>query len=150
MKSRAWTVGHEVTTDEIHPSRYFSLKEEKLKKGLLERVKPGFSERVKQGDVIVAGRYFGMGSGRESAVRAIRAVGIRCIIAESFARYLFRNCINLGIFPLIVEDALERIDEGDILDIDPERGSIDNISKGTHIESKKLSNRMINIIKSNV
>lgn len=144
--SRARLFGHEITTDEIHPGRFYSSDEETLVKGLMAGIKDDFYRSIRSGDVLVAGRYFGMGSGRESAVRAIKLAGIKYIIAESFSRYFYRNCINHGIYPLEVEDALKKFNEGDELDIDLESHRIFNITQNARIEFKPLPKEMIKII----
>ncbi len=130
MKGRARVFGDDVTTDEIHPGRYYSTDPDILKRGLMAGLNENFYTTVKPGDILVAGRYFGMGSGRESAVKAIKHIGIRYIIAHSFSRYFYRNCINNGIYPLEVNSAAYEIKEGDLLKIDLEEGSVRNISSG--------------------
>ncbi len=134
MKGRARVFGHDITTDEIHPGRYYSTDPEILKKGLMAGIDKNFHSTVKPGDILVAGRYFGMGSGRESAVKAIKLVGIECIIAHSFSRYFFRNCINQGILPLVVRGVDRKIKEGDILEIDMRARTINNLTEDTVLE----------------
>ncbi len=143
---RARTFGHDITTDEIHPGRFYSTDEKTLVEGLMADIREDFHRTIEPDDVLVAGRYFGMGSGRESAVRAIKLAGIKHIIAESFSRYFYRNCINHGIYPLEVEDALDKIQEGDRLDIDLESDIIHNRTQHTKIKFKPLPEMMIKII----
>ncbi len=143
---RARTFGHEITTDEIHPGRFYSTDKKTLLKGLMAGIEENFHRTIEPDDVLVAGRYFGMGSGRESAVQAVKLAGIEYIIAESFSRYFYRNCINHGIYPLEVEDALDKIKEGDRLDIDLESNIIHNRTKDIETEFKSLPEMMIKII----
>ncbi len=143
---RARVFGHEITTDEIHPGRFYSTDEDTLVKGLMAGIDEGFYRTIEPGDILVAGRYFGMGSGRESAVQAIKLAGIKFIIAESFSRYFYRNCINHGIYPLEVEGILQMIDEGDELDIDMKNNTIRNRTKDTVMTFDPLPDMMIKII----
>ena len=104
-----------VTRDESDPQFAF------------EKVRPGMAKQVKQGDLIVAGRNFGCGSSREHAPRALLQMGIACVVAESFARIFYRNCINTGLLP--VECRIEA-DDGDLLSVDLAKGTIVNHTKG--------------------
>lgn len=147
MKRRARVFGHDITLDEIHPGTYFSLDSDRVVKGLMEGVEPGFHETVEKDDIIVAGRNFGMGSGRESGTWAMKFAGIDCVIAESFSRYMFRNCINNGIWPIEVEGILEMVEEGDMLEIDPDKGLL-VLESGEEVSFKIFPHWMVNIIKS--
>ncbi len=124
MRRRARVFGNDVTLDEIHPGKYFSLDPEKVVQGLMAGIEPNFHQTVKDDDIIVAGRYFGMGSGRESGAWAMQLAGIDIVIAESFSRYMFRNCVNRGVWPLEIEGILDKVSEKDRLDVYPERGSV--------------------------
>lgn len=148
MKGRARVFGHDLTLDEIHPSEYFSLDKEKLLKGLMEGVEPGFYRSVEEGDIIVAGRYFGMGSGRESGAWAIKLSGIKCVIAESFSRYMFRNCINNGIWPIKIEGILDQVEEGDKIEVQPEKGQI-ILETGKELEFETFPDWVVDMIRSN-
>ncbi len=147
MKCRARVFRDDITLDEIHPGSFFSLEEDVLIKGLMDGVEPGFHKSVESGDIIVAGRYFGMGSGRESGAWAMKLAGIRCAIAESFSRYMFRNCVNNGIWPLEVKDILEYVYEGDIIEVYPEEGFL-VLNDGKELRFDTYPEWMVNIIKS--
>ncbi len=147
MEYRARVFGDDITLDEIHPGSYFSLDTDTLIKGLMEGVQPGFYKTVEDGDMIVAGRYFGMGSGRESGAWAMKLVGIECVIAESLSRYMFRNCVNNGIWPLEVKDILYYVDEGDIIEVYPEEGFL-VLNDGKDLRFDTYPQWMVKIIKS--
>ena len=120
---RAYVFGNDVNTDEIIPARYLSSTDPKeLALHFMEDVRPGFGSIVRPGSILVAGRNFGCGSSREHAPIAIKAAGISCVIAESFARIFFRNAINIGL--PIVESAgiAERVKEGDVISVNLTEG----------------------------
>jgi len=122
ISGRVWRLGNHVNTDLLHPPSWFSLDEEKMKNGLrvgmkrLEReVVPGDS-----GDelvIIVAGENFGCGSSRETSVRALFAIGVKAIVAQSFARIFYRSLVNRGIAPLVCRELHDRITDGDLIRI---------------------------------
>lgn len=128
VKGHVWRFGDHVDTDQIIPAeRLTSENNSILGTFAFEKVRPGMAEQVKQGDVIVAGRNFGCGSSREHAPRALLQMGIACVVAESFARIFYRNCINTGLLP--VECRIEA-DDGDLLSVDLAKGTIVNHTKG--------------------
>ena len=119
MEGRCWKFGDDVNTDEIIPPRYLNVIDEKeLAAHLMEGADPGFVSKVKPGDIIVAGRNFGCGSSREHAPLAIKAAGVACVVAESFARIFFRNAINIGLPIAECRDAARQTAEGDVLEVD--------------------------------
>jgi 3-isopropylmalate/(R)-2-methylmalate dehydratase small subunit len=114
-------LGDNVDTDAILPGRYLALKDPAaLGSHCLESLDPGFRARVRQGDIIVSGRNFGTGSSREHAVIALKAVGVRAIIAVSAARIFFRNAINLGLPVLVSPEAVAALDDQAPATIDPQ------------------------------
>jgi len=120
--------GDSVDTDVIIPARYCTrFDAEYLALHCLEDLDATFVQRVKPGDVIVAGWNFGCGSSRENAPIAIKAAGVSCVIAKSFARIFYRNSINIGLPILISPEAAEEIEEGDLLDVEPSSGTIINL-----------------------
>ncbi len=123
--------GNHIDTDVIIPARYLATQDEKeLASHCMEDIDKSFVSRVKPGDIMVAGQNFGCGSSREHAPIAIKASGISCVIARSFARIFYRNSINIGLAILECESAAEDIDEGDEVEIDFDAGVITNITKG--------------------
>ena len=130
MTGRAFKYGDSVDTDVIIPARYCtSFKGEELAPHALEDLDPTFVKRVQPGDIIVAGENFGCGSSRENAPIAIKAAGVSCVVAKSFARIFYRNSINIGLPILICPEAVVKIKEGDELEIEPAAGVIRNLSR---------------------
>ena len=136
-----------VNTDEIIPARYLNTDEEaELAKHCLEDLDPDFVKKVKPGDVIVAGEDFGCGSSREHAVWAIRGAKVQTVIAKSFARIFYRNAINNGFYIIESPDALEKIKDGDELDVDYKAGLIKNKTAGIDIKFASLPDFALEII----
>lgn len=131
MKAKCWKFGDDINTDEIIPARYLNTTDpDELAAHCMEDADPEFVERAEAGDVIVAGRNFGCGSSREHAPIAIKGFGIECVVAESFARIFFRNCINIGLPIAECPEAARDANEGDELDVDFETGQIENVTQG--------------------
>ncbi len=131
LSGNVWKFGDHIDTDMIIPSRYLITDNEaELGSHAFEDHCPGFAGQAAAGDILVAGRNFGCGSSREHAPLAIRGAGISCIIAESFARTFFRNCINRGFLALEVPNAGKLINEGDHISVDLEQGIITNSRSG--------------------
>lgn len=147
LRGKAHCFGDNVNTDYIIPSRYKfqTLDEEELAQHLMEDLRPGFSKLVRRGDFIVAGKNFGCGSSREQAVIAIKAAGIAAIIAKSFARIFYRNAINLGLPALICEE-VERIEDGDQLEVLVKEGLIVNETKGITLKTQAVPDFMLRIL----
>ena len=119
--------GDNINTDDIIPATYLvSTDEKELAKHCFQTHSPGFNERVEKGDVIVAGENFGCGSSREHAPRAIKGLGISCVLAKSFARIFYRNAINIGLPIIECPDAADGTDEGDTVEVSFEEGKISN------------------------
>lgn len=130
FKGEVWKFGDNIDTDAIIPARYLNTSDEgELARHCMEDADPHFSERVKKGDIMVAGKNFGCGSSREHAPIAIKAAGISCVIASSFARIFYRNAINIGLPILECEEAWE-IPEGDSVEVDAETGEIKHLVSG--------------------
>ncbi|OGP92344.1 MAG: 3-isopropylmalate dehydratase [Deltaproteobacteria bacterium RBG_16_48_10] len=129
MKGKAWKFGDAISTDHIIPGRYFFLRSNlpELSKHLLEYERPGFAEMVSQGDFIVGGNNFGLGSSREHAAIVIKMNGIQGVLAKSFARIFYRNCFNNGLPAIICNTDL--IQERDELEIFLEEGRINNLTR---------------------
>ena len=125
IKGRIWKFGDNINTDEIIPARYLNTSDPaELAKHCMEDADPEFSGKVRQGDIIVAGLNFGCGSSREHAPIALKAAGVACVIAGSFARIFYRNAFNMGIPILECPDAAGIIEEGDLVDLSLESGTI--------------------------
>lgn len=116
-QGRAWVFGAHVTTDDILPGRYLDRSNDEVGQFAMAGVSTSFATEVGAGDFIVAGENFGAGSGRESAPYAIAGAGVAGIIAPSFGRVFFRNCINIGLPPIRV-NTIDGIQMGDVLEVD--------------------------------
>jgi 3-isopropylmalate/(R)-2-methylmalate dehydratase small subunit len=139
LRGKAWKVGDNVDTDQIIAGRYLSLTDpDELASHCFEESYPELATGFAQGDVIVAGENFGCGSSREHAVVALKALGASCLIASSFARIFFRNCINQGLLPLECPSAVESIEAGDEVSVDPATGKIENVTRGIVTDFKPL------------
>ena len=129
-KGRVFKYGDNVDTDVIIPARYLAIQDRKeLASHCMEDIDKDFTKKVKDGDIIVAGFNFGCGSSREHAPVAIKASGISCVIAKSFARIFYRNAINIGLAILECPQAAEDINDGDEVSIDFDTGLITNKTK---------------------
>lgn len=146
-KGRAHRFGDDINTDEIIPARYLNTtSKEDLAKHCMEDADKEFSKKVNRGDMIVAGKNFGCGSSREHAPVSIKAAGVSCVIADSFARIFFRNCINIGLPIIESPEASEKIKGGDSLEVDTVSGRINNISKKESYRIEKYPPFMQKII----
>jgi 3-isopropylmalate/(R)-2-methylmalate dehydratase small subunit len=143
---KAWKFGDDINTDVITPGRY-TVTTDKKRLGEIAFIeyRSEFGKNVKEGDIIVAGNNFGCGSSREHSPVAIKAAGISAVISKSFARIFFRNSINIGL-PLFVSEDADKIDDGDIVEIDFKTGEIRDKSKGITIKVKPLPDFMQKIV----
>jgi len=129
-KGKVHKFGANINTDDIVPAKYLYTKNPlELAQHCLEHVDKDFSKKVKVDDIIVGGRNFGCGSSREHAPIAIKAAGVSCVIAETFARIFYRNSINIGLPIIESSEAAKDIKSGDIVEVDTHKGIIKNISK---------------------
>jgi len=136
-----------INTDEIIPARYLNTDDEmELAGHCLEDLDKEFVNKVKEGDVIVAGEDFGCGSSREHAVWAIRGAKVQTVIAKSFARIFYRNAINNGFYIIESPDALEKINDGDEVEIDYKAGLIKNQTASVDISFNPLPDFALEII----
>jgi 3-isopropylmalate dehydratase small subunit len=130
LKGRTWKFGDDVNTDEIIPARYLNTTDpDELAAHCMEDIDPDFMNKISPGDIVVANKNFGCGSSREHAPIALKAAGISCVIAKSFARIFYRNSINIGLPILESEEAALKIQEGDLVEIDLASGVINNLTK---------------------
>ncbi len=131
MNGKCWKFGDDVNTDDITPARYLDTTDEReLAAHCMEGADPEFVRKAHAGDLIVAGKNFGCGSSREHAPIAIKAFGIACVVAESFARIFFRNSINIGLPIAECPEAARQASEGDELEVDFKQGRIVNRTTG--------------------
>ncbi len=148
-QGRAWKLGDNVDTDQLVPGRYLSLTDpQELASHCLKDLVPRFHELARPGDIVVAGENFGCGSSREHAPAALKALGISCFLASSYARIFFRNCINLGLPALTSPEAIAAIQDGDEVRIDVETGEIENLTRSFRCSAPPLSSFLIEIIEA--
>ena len=145
--ARVHVYDDDVNTDVIYPGRYLDVYEpEQMAKYCMEDIDLEFKDRVSEGDVVVAGRNFGCGSSREQAVLCLRYAGVRAVVAGSFARIFFRNCINQGMPAIECPQAHSAFETGDEVELDIETGVLRNITKGTEVGFKPLPPFLMEII----
>jgi 3-isopropylmalate/(R)-2-methylmalate dehydratase small subunit len=146
-KGRAWKFGPNINTDAIIPARYLNVTDpEELAQHCMENENPRFVQEVKDGDVIVAETNFGCGSSREHAPIAIKAKGISCVIAKSFARIFYRNAFNMGLPIVESDEAVDGIREGDEIEVDLTNGKINNKMTGQSFQANPIPPFMQEII----
>jgi 3-isopropylmalate/(R)-2-methylmalate dehydratase small subunit len=149
LRGKAHKFGDNIDTDVIIPARFLNVSDPtELAKHLMEGIDSDFAQRVEKGDIILAGANFGSGSSREHAPIAIKAAGISCVIAKSFARIFFRNAINIALPILECPEAVEKSEAGDALEVELESGRIRNITKGLEFEAKPYPDFMLRLISS--
>jgi 3-isopropylmalate dehydrogenase/3-isopropylmalate/(R)-2-methylmalate dehydratase small subunit len=148
-EGKAWKFGDDVDTDAIIPARYLTTSDMKaLAAHCLEDLRPGFAREISPGDILVAGRNFGMGSSREHAPAAIKAAGISAVIAQSFARIFYRNAFNIGLPALESPEASRAIAQGDRILVEMENGRIRNITRGEVYECQPVPPFMLELVSS--
>ena len=147
LKGKVHTYGANVDTDAIIPARYLNLSDAAgLARHCMEDIDPEFVSRVQPGDIIIATTNFGCGSSREHAPLAIKASGISCVIARSFARIFFRNAINIGLPLLECDDAVDNIEAGDLAEVDLSSGRIKNLTNQKEFTAKPYPEFMAGLI----
>lgn len=145
MSGRAFVFGNDIDTDVLAPGRYMKGPIEELAQHCLEAVDPGFARDVRPGDVVVAGRNFGMGSSREQAAQALKVLGIAAVVAKSFGGIFYRNALNLGL-PVVVCAETNSIMSGDRLNIDLAGGTIVNETGGRTLSSEPLPQFLLDML----
>ena len=137
--SKVWRYGDHVDADVIIPARYLNIADfDELAEHAMEDIDTTFAPNVQPGDYVVAGKNFGCGSSREHAPVVIKVKGVKCIIADSFARIFYRNAINIGLPVLEIGKDVEKIAAGDELDVNMAAGEIKIVNKGITIQTKPL------------
>lgn len=149
IKGKAWKFSDNVNTDEIIPAKYLNTSDpNELGRHCMEGIDRNFSHKVSKGDVIVAGKNFGCGSSREHAPVAIKARGISCVVAESFARIFYRNAINIGLPIFESKEAAKKIRQNDRLEIDFRNGLIKDLNRKDVFKSQGFPKFLLDIIKA--
>jgi 3-isopropylmalate/(R)-2-methylmalate dehydratase small subunit len=147
IKAPAIAFGNNIDTDVILPGKYLILVDPcELAKHALESLDTTFPEKAKEGIIIIGGKNFGCGSSREQAPLALKYSGVKCVIAESFARIFFRNSINIGLPVLECKGISDAVKTGDTLAVDFEAGKIENTSNGKKFQVDKLPPFILEIL----
>jgi len=146
LQGKVWKFGDDISTDHIAPGRYFHLRSNlpELARHVLEDANPDFAREMNKGDFVVAGKNFGLGSSREHAPTIMKIAGINAVLAKSFARIFYRNAINVGLLAVICDT--DKIEQGDELEVNVEKGEIRNKSKGIKFFFSSLPPIMRNIL----
>lgn len=147
LEGKALKYGDNINTDIISPPQYMELSIEEAAQYAMSAVDPQFSKRVEKGSVFVAEKNLGSGSSRETSPLTLKHLGVGAVVAESFARIFYRNCINVGLPALACADA-GRIGDGDLLSIDLDRGKIENRTKSEIYDCDILPGHILEIIAS--
>jgi len=148
IEGRIWKFGSDIDTDAIIPARYLNQSDPKeLAKHVMEDERPEFLKEVRKGDILLAKKNFGCGSSREHAPLALKAVGISCIIAKSFARIFFRNGLNLGLPLLESSEASEGIKERDQVRVNLTTGEIFDLTQKRKYLAKPIPSFMQDLIR---
>jgi len=150
LRGRVWVLGDHINTDVIIPAKYkFRTGDFKeLAKHVFEDLDPTLASKISRGDIVVAGRNFGMGSSREHAPRVIKEAGISAVLACSFARIFFRNAINIGLPVIEVKDVNKNFKQGDIALIDLEKGIVRNETTGVELKFSPYPDFIMNVMKA--
>jgi 3-isopropylmalate/(R)-2-methylmalate dehydratase small subunit len=149
FKGKVWRFGNDIDTDAIIPARYLNTSDPgELARHVMEDADKDFPVKIQAGDIIVAGKNFGCGSSREHAPIAIKAAGIQAVIARSFARIFYRNSFNIGLPIFESEEASEKIQEGEIIEIDADNGIIRNHTTGEQYTANPIPPFMQELISS--
>lgn len=149
IEGPARVIGDDIDTDQILPGKYLHLDDKSdFGEHALEGYDPALSERIEAGDIIVAGENLGLGSSREAAPLALKYAGISGVVAESFSRIFYRNCINVGL-PLAEVDAVtEHVEDGDVVAVDLSAGRFTNVDRETTRPSGTLPRNLQAILEA--
>lgn len=148
IRGRVWKFGDDIDTDIICPGAYIHLPASEILPFAFKAIRPNFYKVVQKGDVIVAGKNFGIGSSRECAAAVLKEMGISACVVDSVGRIFFRNCIALGIPVIVYKGISKYFEEGDLMEIDLETGRITNVSTGAEVKVAPLPRTLIEILRS--
>ena len=139
--------GDNINTDLISPAQYMELNSAGIAAHAMEGADPDFPKKVKPGDIIVAGKNFGSGSSRETAPLAIKGAGVSLVVAQSFARIFYRNCINIGL-PVLICPQAPQIQAGETLKVMLSEGLIYNTSNGENYYFDAMPEHLLQLLKN--
>jgi 3-isopropylmalate/(R)-2-methylmalate dehydratase small subunit len=130
FEGRCWLFGHNIPTDRLVKARFVFEPMDEIVKHVLEDLNPDFPKQVRPGDIVVAGRHFGQSSGRAIATKALKATGVGCVVAETFARTFYRNCFEVGLPALEIGGVSDLVSDGDRIRVDIVAGLLRNLTTG--------------------
>lgn len=146
FSAKIWVLGDDIDTDIILPTEYLAFKTvEEMKPYAFSPLRPDLASQIKPGDMIVAGNNFGCGSSREQAPEVVKALGVSCVVAKSYARIFFRNAINNGLFLIENQDLYDEVKEGDIAEVTPGKEIVVN---GKSYEIASLPDNLLEILEA--
>ena len=145
QQGKSWVFGDNIDTDQLAPGAFMKSPVEELARHCLERLNPDFTKNVKEGDIVVGGRNFGIGSSREQAVQSLLQLGVSAVIAQSFGGIFQRNAFNLGLLVLECEEC-HKIQEGEHLVPDPRHGSVFNQATGETFSCSKVPEFLLQML----
>lgn len=147
IKGKTIKFGNNINTDVILPGKYLELIDPKeLAKHAMAGIDPDFPDKVRDGAVLIGGKNFGCGSSREQAPIALKYSGVKCVLAEYFARIFYRNCINIGLPAIECENISKNIEEGDSISIDLEKGIIRNETQDKSFKTNQIPEFLMAIL----
>ena len=146
FSAKIWVLGDDIDTDIILPTEYLAFKTvEEMKPYAFSPLRPDLASQIKPGDMIVAGNNFGCGSSREQAPEVVKALGVSCVVAKSYARIFFRNAINNGLLLIENQDLYDEVKEGDIAEVTPGKEIVVN---GKSYEIASLPDNLLEILEA--
>lgn len=147
LQGKVWKFGNDVDTDIIIAARYLNSSDPaELASHCMEDADPDFASKVESGDIMVASKNFGCGSSREHAPIAIKAAGLSCVVAKSFARIFYRNAFNIGLPIFECPEVIDEVSQGDQLSVDADTGKIVNLTTGKEYQAAPIPEFMRQII----
>ncbi len=146
IRGRVRKFGDNLDTDIIAPGTTLQFPIEEMKKYAFNPIHPEYYKTVIKGDILVAGNNFGCGSSREQATMVVKELGFRFIVCESMARIYLRNCISLGIYPILCKGVSRMFEEGDEIEIDIQHGHLKNVGTGKTASFEPLSGTPLRIL----
>jgi 3-isopropylmalate/(R)-2-methylmalate dehydratase small subunit len=147
MVGRVWKFGDDINTDVLAPGIYIKLPLKNLASHCLESIEPSFADAVSIGDIVVAGKNFGMGSSREQAAQVLKELGIAAVIASSFGGIFYRNAFNLGL-PAIISTDVDQIEQDHKVIIDFKTGKISNVSAGKSLNADIIPENLLALVEA--
>ena len=144
IEGKVWVFGNKIDTDLLAPGAYMKEPIEELAKHCLEAIDNDFAKQVEAGDIVIAGEAFGIGSSREQAAQALVALGVKAVIAKSFARIFYRNALNLGL--PVIECPDIQATQGDLFQIELASGEIKNLSQNSSWQFAPIPEQLMAIV----